>query len=67
MACLYMKGTPFSRGFKNYRKKFTASLPKLKFLDDRPIQEIDHRLAQAWVMGGPQLEKEEKAKIATEK
>ena len=62
-----MKSTPLSRGFKNYRKKFIASLPQLKFLDDRPVQEVDHRLAEAWVKGGPELEKEERLKIANEK
>jgi hypothetical protein len=24
----------------------------LKFLDDRPVQEIDHRLSEAWLAGG---------------
>lgn len=60
LSCLYLKATPLSRGFKNYRKRLTAELRYLKFLDDRPIQPIDHRLAEAWVKGGPELEKEER-------
>ena len=57
---MYLKATPFSRGFKNYRKRLIAALKKLKFLDDRPVQEIDHRIYEAWVKGGPQLEQEER-------
>ena len=35
--CLYLKSTPFNRGFKNYRKRLIGNLKKLKFLDDRPV------------------------------
>lgn len=53
ISCLYLKSTPLARGYKFYRKKLTAALKKLKFLDDRPVQEIDHRICEAWVRGGP--------------
>jgi hypothetical protein len=46
VACLYLKSTPLSRGFKNYRKRLVAALRKLKFLDDRPVLEQDHRLSE---------------------
>jgi hypothetical protein len=52
ITCLSAKATPFSRGFKSYRKSIIAVLPALKFLDDRPVQEIDHRLSEAWLAGG---------------
>lgn len=48
-----MKNTLLSKACKNYRKRLTASLKLLKYLDDRPIKEIDHRLAEAWIKGGP--------------
>lgn len=48
-----MKHTPISKTYKNYRKKLICSLKKLKYLDDRAIKDIDHRLAEAWVKGGP--------------
>lgn len=46
LGCLYLKATPLAKGFKNYRKKFIASLKKLRFLDDRPVIEQDHRLSE---------------------
>lgn len=46
LTCLYLKSTPLNRGMKNYRKKLIAGLLRLKFLDDRPVQEEDHRLAE---------------------
>lgn len=52
MKCLYLKATPFARSFKNYRKRLVASLKHLKFLDDRPVLEQDHRLCEAWIQGG---------------
>lgn len=35
--CLYLKATPLSQSFRNYRKKLIAALKGLKFLDDRPV------------------------------
>ena len=46
VGCLYLKATPLARGFRNYRKKFIAALKNLKFLDDRPVLEKDHRLSE---------------------
>lgn len=39
--CLYFKGNPFMRKISKYRRGLTISLPKLAYLDDRPIWEID--------------------------
>jgi hypothetical protein len=61
-----MKHTPISRTFKNYRKKLIAALTRLKYLDDRPVKESDHRLAEAWVKGGPTLENKERLQMAHE-
>lgn len=46
LSCLYLKATPLARGLKNYRKRLIAGLKKLKFLDDRPVLEQDHRLSE---------------------
>lgn len=61
-----MKNTPLTKSYKNYRKKLTAALPKLQYLDDRPVKEVDHRLAVAWVKGGTEMENQERVKIAAE-
>lgn len=53
MTCINMKNTLLSKYHKNYRKKLTCHLKKLTFLDDRPVKVIDHRLAEAWMRGGP--------------
>lgn len=34
-----------------------AALINLKFFDDRPVQESDHRICQAWLKGGNDSEK----------
>jgi hypothetical protein len=46
VSCLYLKATPLARGFRNYRKKLIAAMKKLKFLDDRPVLDKDHRLSE---------------------
>ena len=56
-----------SRGFKNYRKRFTAKLTKLKFLDDRAVFDKERRLAEAWASGGIERENEEKQKLFEER
>jgi len=60
---LTLKLTPFARGFKNYRKRVIAALKDIKFFDDRPVQDIDHRLCEAWVEGGVDEEKKQRIKI----
>lgn len=67
LTCLYLRNTPIPRTFKSYRKKFVSSLPKLKFLDDRPVFENERRLAEAWAKGGQELETIEKGKLFEER
>merc|ERR1712216_524294 len=47
-----LKGNPVLRNIPNYRKTVIASLPDLKYLDDRPVFEEDRRYAEAFVAAG---------------
>jgi len=56
-----LKNTPLCNTFKNYRKRLIYKLKKLKFLDNRPVLQSDHKLAEgmlfinsAWIEGGAQ-------------
>jgi len=64
---LYLKGNPVVKLIPNYRKTVIAALPKLKYLDDRPVFEDDRRLAEAFVQGGLDAERDERKKIKQEK
>jgi hypothetical protein len=66
LSCLNLKATPFARGFKNYKKHVIAGCANLKFLDDRPVQQAEHRLCEAFIKGGVELEKTEKGAIMKE-
>ena len=43
--CLFLQQTPLVRNLKHYRKRLVSQLPALKFLDDRPVSQQDHRLS----------------------
>jgi hypothetical protein len=43
-----------------YRKKLTAALPNLNQLDDRPVTDLEHTYAEAFVLGG--LDEERRVK-----
>lgn len=53
---LYLKGNPCVRKIKDYRKWMTRNLPKLIYLDDRPITDLERLLANAFVKGGREEE-----------
>jgi len=64
---LYLKGNPVVRNIPNYRKTVIASLPQLKYLDDRPVFDEDRRYAEAFVAGGLEGEREMRRIIKKEK
>jgi len=53
---LYLKNNPVVEPVSQYRRLLTAACTKLKFLDDRPINDVDHACAQAWMRGTQEAE-----------
>lgn len=58
LLCLYLKGNPCVRKITTYRKRLTAGMKNLHYLDDRPIFEVERLAADAWAQGGMEAEKE---------
>lgn len=56
LLCLYLKGNPCVRKISMYRKRLTAGMKNLHYLDDRPIVEIERLAAYAWASGGHDAE-----------
>ncbi|MDR3582206.1 MAG: leucine-rich repeat protein [Candidatus Pacebacteria bacterium] len=67
LALLYLMGNDAPKEIQNYRKRMISMLPKLKYLDDRPVFEDDRRCAEAFVRGGLEAERKEREKIKQEK
>lgn len=63
---LYLLNNKIIKGVKNYRKTLTAKIPKLTYLDDRPVFPEDRRNAEAFVRGGIEEERMERERIKTE-
>jgi dynein assembly factor 1 len=64
---LYLKGNPVVKQIPHYRKTVIASLPELRYLDDRPVFEEDRRYAEAFVAGGLEGEREMRRIVKQEK
>ena len=45
---LYLKGNPFVKEVKNYRKYIISRIKTLSYLDDRPVFPEERLLAEAW-------------------
>jgi len=57
---LYMKGNPCVKKIYAYRKATIATLPRLTYLDDRPVFKDDRRTSEAFMRGGLTAEREER-------
>lgn len=74
VACITLKNNPFGnviviavRSFPNYRRRFSGFIPTLKYLDDKPINDGERRMSEAWVREGIEGERIERSKLAVEK
>jgi dynein assembly factor 1 len=63
---LYLQNNGMVKKIKNYRKTLTAKLPKLTYLDDRPVFPEDRRNAEAFARGGIEEERKERELIRKE-
>jgi len=64
---LYLKGNPFVKKIKNYRKTVISRLKNLTYLDDRPVFDEERLLVTAWAAGGKEGEKAERVRQKEEK
>ena len=60
LAVLYLQGNDICKKMRNYRKTMIIKLPKLKYLDDKPVFNEERRFAEAFHKGGLELEREER-------
>jgi len=64
---LYTQGNPFTSKIRNFKKVIIHELPKLNYLDDRPVFPEDRRYAEAFFRGGLKEERLERKKVLKEK
>ena len=67
LSVLYLQGNPLVHGLRHYRKQMVANIPKLTYLDERPIFPEERRATEAWAVGGNDAESEERHRIRKEK
>jgi len=56
LLCLYVKANPALRMITNFRRNMVMNMPKLYYLDDRPITEIERAGIEAFKTGGKEAE-----------
>ena len=60
---LKLQGNPAVSEVPSYRKTLVSGMKRLNYLDDSPVFPKDKRLAAAWLRGGVEEEKAERARI----
>ena len=60
---LKLQGNPVVSEVPSYRKTLVSGMTRLNYLDDSPVFPKDKRLAAAWLRGGVEEEKAERARI----
>ena len=58
--CLYIHHNPCSRALKDGRRRLISRLPKLRWIDERPVTSIERAGCEAWALGGKEAEMEAK-------
>ena len=48
LSCLYLKGNPVVRKIRHYRKSLITRIPRLSYLDDRPVFDLERIAAPLW-------------------
>lgn len=67
IASLKLQGNKAVRSIENYRRRLINYLPKLSFLDDRPVYEVDRACAEAFNVGGIEAEKNKREEYQEKK
>ena len=67
LSALYLKGNPAVRKIKHYRKTLLSKMPRLAYLDDRPVFEIERAAVTAWAEGGIEAERAARKNFQTAK
>jgi dynein assembly factor 1 len=62
IAVVYMQNNDFTKKISHYRKAIISKIPTMKYIDDKPVFEDEHRYALAWARGGLEEERKERAK-----
>lgn len=52
LVLLRLNGNPAIQNITHYRKRMVNAMPKLNYLDDRPVFEVEKRSCAAWASGG---------------
>eukprot|EP00746_Dinoflagellata_sp_MGD_P161385 gnl/MRDRNA2_/MRDRNA2_88503_c0_seq1.p1 gnl/MRDRNA2_/MRDRNA2_88503_c0~~gnl/MRDRNA2_/MRDRNA2_88503_c0_seq1.p1 ORF type:complete len:566 (-),score=125.92 gnl/MRDRNA2_/MRDRNA2_88503_c0_seq1:168-1694(-) len=52
LVLLRLNGNPAIQNISHYRKRMVNAMPKLNYLDDRPVFEVEKRSCAAWANGG---------------
>eukprot|EP01116_Phalansterium_solitarium_P000460 TRINITY_DN10302_c0_g1_i1.p1 TRINITY_DN10302_c0_g1~~TRINITY_DN10302_c0_g1_i1.p1 ORF type:complete len:441 (+),score=114.47 TRINITY_DN10302_c0_g1_i1:81-1325(+) len=66
LGVLNLMGNPVISKIENYRRTVVSRLPRLTYLDDRPVFPDERRCTIAWARGGHQAEVEERELIHRE-
>ena len=66
LACLYLHGNPVVTKKRYYRKTMIATIPTLKYLDDRPVFALERQCAEAWSREGLEGERAARAQFKAE-
>lgn len=67
VSVIYLHGNALTHGMKQYRRQMILHLPKLTYLDERPVFADERRVVMAWGAGGEKAEAAERALIREEK